>query len=162
MKQVYENWQIASNKFLIVAIGALSIGAVFMLITIFSPKRPDPANLASSLCPTMTEIRNSTSLQFHPVKIVAEPWRGEHNVYAIFALPLQYQEIYYRSALVVKGTDTHWYATITDGKKYGVAVPEDSFLMVGFFRTRLALWYWLTGKFSDLQQPCNWTLHLFP
>ncbi len=167
MKQVHEKWQIASNKFLVAAIGALSIGTIFMLMTISSPKisspkSPEISNLDPSLCPTMTEIRNSTNLQFHPVKIVAEPWRGEHNVYAIFALPQQYQEIYYRSALVVKGTDTHWYATVTDGKKYGVAVPEDSFLMVGFFRTRLALWYWLTGKFSDLKQPCNWTLHLFP
>ncbi len=163
MKQVYEKGQIAPNKFLVAMIGALSIGSIFfLLMTIFSPQSTEISNLDSSLCPTMTEIRNSTSLQFHPVKIVAEPWRGEHNVYAVFALPLQYQEIYYRSALVVKGTDTQWYATITDGKKYGVAVPEDSFLMVGFFRTRLALWYWLTGKFSDLQQPCNWTLHLFP
>ncbi|MFN5864188.1 MAG: hypothetical protein ACK451_19910, partial [Pseudanabaena sp.] len=135
---------------------------VSILMTNFSPKIPENLNLNSSLCSTMTEIRNSTSLKFYPVKIVAEPWRGEHNVYAVFALPLQYQEIFYRSFLVVKGTDTHWYAIVTDGKKYGVAVPKDSFLMVGFFRTRLAIWYWLTGKFSDLQQPCNWTLHLFP
>jgi len=166
MKPVHAKLPITSHKFLGVAIGALSIGAVFILMTISAPnslpKNPEISNQDSSLCPTMTESRNSTGLQFHPIKIVAEPWRGEHNVYAIFALPIQYQEIYYRSSLVVKGTDTHWYATVTDGKKYGVAVPEGSFLMVGFFRTRLALWYWLNGKFSDLQQPCNWTLHLFP
>jgi len=162
MKPVPAKLPIPPNKFLVVAIGAFSIGAIFLLMTISAPKSPDITNLDTSLCPAMTEIRNSPSLQFHPIKIVAEPWRGEHNVYAVFALPLQYQEIYYRSALVVKGTDTHWYATVTDGKKYGVAVPEDSFLMVGFFRTRLALWYWLTGKFSDLLQPCNWTLYLFP
>jgi hypothetical protein len=112
----------------------------------------------------MTKINSTSSLQFHPIKVVAEPWRGNHNVYGIFAVPLQYKEIYERSRsiLLVKGSDTGWYVTITDGRKYGETIPEGHFLLIGFFRTRLALWYWLNGKFADLQQACNWTLHISP
>jgi len=155
-----KRWRISQSKLLVAAIGVVAI--VFLFTTIFQSMSTNPY-----LCSTMTEIQsnsesNSKSLQFHPIKIVAKPWRGEHNVYAIFALPLQYQDIYYRSQLLVKGTDTPWDITPTDGRKYGTTTPEGYFLVIGFFRTRLALLYFVTGKFNELQQPCNWTLYLFP
>ena len=159
-----KRWRISQPKLLVAAIGVVAV--VFLFITIFQSMSTNPY-----LCPAMTEIQsnsksnsegNSKSLQFHPTKIVVEPWRGEHNVYAIFALPLQYQDIYYRSQLLVKGTDTPWDITPTDGLKYGATTPEGYFLVIGFFRTRLALLYLVMGKFSELQQPCNWTLYLYP
>jgi hypothetical protein len=110
----------------------------------------------------MTESQiKPKSLKLHPIKIVAEPWRGEHNVYAIFALPLQYKDIYYRSKLLVKGTDTDWDVTIANEHEYGLTIRDGYFVVIGFFRTRIALWYLIRGRFNDLQQPCNWTLHLF-
>ena len=112
----------------------------------------------------MTEISNVRhSLQFHPIKIVAEPWQGKHKVYAVFALPLAYKDIYYQSHLLVKGSNTVWNITPTDGRKYGVStIPDGKFLVIGFFRTRLALLYLISGKFSDLTDPCSWTLYFFP
>lgn len=164
-----KKWHISQHKLLVTAIGTLAIGTMLILTIIPMSASTNSSQPDRALCPEMKEETQSqlkgqsNSLQFHPIKIVAEPWRGEHNVYAIFTLPLKYKDIYYRSELLVKGSDTHWYVTITDGRKYGLTtIPEDSFLLIGFFRTRLALWYWLNGKFSDLQQPCNWTLHLFP
>ena len=159
-----KRWRISQPKLLVAAIGVVAV--VFLFTTIFQSMSTNPY-----LCPAMTEIQSNSksnsegnlkSLQFHPTKIVVEPWRGEHNVYAIFALPLQYQDIYYRSQLLVKGTDTPWDITPTDGLKYGATTPEGYFLVIGFFRTRLALLYLVTGKFSELQQPCNWTLYLYP
>jgi|GEM_PF-868664 len=165
-----KRWRTSQSKLLVAAIGVVAIGTFFLFTTIFQSMSTNPY-----LCPAMTETQNnskgnlignlngnSRSLQFHPIKTVVKPWRGEHNVYAIFALPLQYQDIYYRSQLLVKGTDTPWLITPTDGRKYGATAPEGYFLVIGFFRTRLALLYFVTGKFSELQQPCNWTLYLFP
>jgi hypothetical protein len=101
-------------------------------------------------------------LAFKPSILVVEPWRGQHNVYAVFAVPMAYREIYYRSVMEVKGIKTGWKATIADNTDMKIKPPEGQFLMISFFPTRLTLWYWLTGKFSHLQDPCNWTLYFFP
>ncbi len=101
-------------------------------------------------------------LEFKPFRLVVEPWRGEHNVYVVFAVPLAYYEIYYRSVMRVEGTQKGWDATIANAKGMRVESPEGHFLMVSFFPTRLAIWYWLKGNFSNLQDPCNWTLYIYP
>ena len=108
------------------------------------------------------EPQQPQKVAFKPLKLVVEPWRGEHNVYAIFAVPLAYYEIYYRSIMKVKGESTGWEATIADAKTMKMTAPEGYFLMVSFFRTRLAVWYWLSGRFQTLQDPCNWTLFIYP
>jgi hypothetical protein len=153
------------KKFLFIAFIALTIGSIATIIawSIQDPSQTNSSEANPALCPTMSDnLSKSKSLKFHPIKVVAEPWRGEHHVYSIFALPLQYKEIYHRSQLLVKDTDTPWDVTPTDGLKYGEIVPEDSFLVIGFFPTRLTLWYWVSGRFDELRHPCNWTLHLFP
>ncbi len=155
----------AQKKLLYIAVITLTIGIIVTIIA-WSIQAPSPtasSDVNPALCPTMTDnLSKSKSLKFHPIKVVAEPWRGEHHVYAIFALPLQYQSIHQRSQLLVKDTDTPWLITPTDGLKYGEIAPEDTFLVIGFFPTRLTLWYWISGRFGELRQPCNWTLHLFP
>ncbi len=160
-----KNWS-TQNKLLIIIVITLISGSIFMLTTILVPRQKNLSDAYPFLCPTMSEklnnSHNSNNLQFYPIKIVAEPWRGEHNVYAIFAVPLQYQETDYHFQLLVKGSATPWTVTPTNGIEYGVTTPEGHFLVIGFFRTRLALWYWASGRFGDLQQPCNWTLHLTP
>lgn len=157
-----KQWSALKKSLFITAI-VLTIGTVTMIIWSIQDQAPTTSYPNSALCPTMTDnLSKSKSLKFHPIKIVAEPWRGEHHVYAIFALPLQYQSIHQRSQLLVKDTDTPWLITPTDGLKYGEIAPEDTFLVIGFFPTRLTLWYWVSGRFGELRQPCNWTLHLFP
>ncbi len=133
-----------------------------MFAIMSEPKNTSLLNENSSLCTDMTSSSNQpNNLQFHPIKVVVEPWRGEHNVYALFAVPDQYRHGNHFGKMLVKGTDTAWEVTYTDGLKYGTATPEGHFLLIGFFRTRLTLWYWLSGRFAELQQPCNWTLFLF-
>jgi hypothetical protein len=153
----------APKKSLFIAVIGFTIGTITMIAWSIQDPSPTTSDPNSALCSTMTDnLSKSKSLKFHPIKIVAEPWRGEHNVYAIFALPLQYQSIYNRSQLLVKDTDKPWLITPTDGVRYGEIAPEGTFLVIGFFPTRLTLWYWVSGRFSSLRQPCNWTLHLFP
>jgi hypothetical protein len=82
------NWS-ARNKFSFIAIITLAIGSIFIL-TQTTASQTSSSETDPSLCPSMTnKLSKSNSLRFHPLKIVAEPWRGEHNVYAIFAIPLQ-------------------------------------------------------------------------
>ncbi len=159
-----KKWHI-SNRLLILLISvAIALTIITALIFTKTFQSNDISLPISNppLCPAMADPQiKPRSLQFNPIKVVAEPWRGEHNVYAIFALPLKYKDIYYRSKLLVKGTDIPWGVTIANERLYGLAIPDGYFLLVGFFRTRIALWYLISGRFSDLQQPCNWTLHLF-
>ncbi|PZO43474.1 MAG: hypothetical protein DCF19_05925 [Pseudanabaena frigida] len=158
-----KSWSVFQRKIFLASIAILAIGVVFILTTISWSTNTNSLNENFSLCSAMPETPDSTNrLEFHPIKIVVEPWRGEHNVYGIFAIPLQYKDISYRSKMLVKGTDNAWDATPTDGVKYGLTTPEGYFLLVSFFRTRLTLWYLVTGRFKELQQPCNWKLYLFP
>jgi hypothetical protein len=162
-----KNWS-AQKKFLFMAVISLAIGSIVTLTLITwstqtTSSQTPPSDTDPSLCPVTTDkLSKSNSLRFHPIKVVAEPWRGEHNVYAIFAIPLQYRDTGYRSKLLVKGSNTPWDVTPANEHLYGLTTPEGYFLMIGFFRTRLALLYLASGRFGDLKEPCNWTLHLFP
>ncbi len=115
-----------------------------------------------SLCPNQPqgEVLDNGQKQFYPMKLVVEPWRGEHNVYAIFALPLEYRRNRRQVKMMVKGTGTEWEVTIANPSLYDLTTPDGYFLVIGFFRTRVALWRFVTGTFDQLQQPCNWVLHL--
>jgi hypothetical protein len=154
-----KNWS-SRKKFLFMAVITLALGSIFILTQITASKT-SPSATDLSLCSAMTDqLSKSDSLRFHPIKIVAEPWRGEHNVYAIFAVPLQYKDSGYRSKLLIKGSNTVWGVSPANERLYGLTVPEGHFLVLGFFRTRLALLYLVSGRFGDLKDPCNWTLHL--
>ncbi|PZV13568.1 MAG: hypothetical protein DCF20_15050 [Pseudanabaena sp.] len=89
MKKI-KNWS-AQNKFLFILAIAMAIGSIVTItITALSPKTVT-SDTNQSLCPPPTDkLSKSNSLKFHPIKVVTKPWRGEHNVYAIFALPLEY------------------------------------------------------------------------
>lgn len=115
-----------------------------------------------SLCPQQPQGRtlDNGRKQFYPMKLVVEPWRGEHNVYAIFALPEEYLYTSRQAQMLVKGTGTQWDVTIANPALYNLTTPDGYFLVIGFFRTRVALWRFVTGSFDQLQDPCNWVLDL--
>jgi len=151
----------ARNKFSFMAVIALAIGSIFIL-TQTTASQTSPSEIDPSLCPMTDKLSKSNSLRFHSIKIVAKPWRGEHNVYALFAIPLQYKDSGYRYKLLVKGSNTAWGVTPANERLYGLTAPEGHFLVIGFFRTRLALLYLASGRFGDLKDPCSWTVHISP
>ncbi len=154
-----KNWS-ARKNFLMIAVITLALGSIFILTQITASKT-SPSVTDLSLCSVMTDqLSKSDSLRFHPIKIVVKPWRGEHNVYALFAVPLQYRDSDYRYKLLVKGSDTPWDASPANERLYGLTAPEGYFLAIGFFKTRLSLLYLVSGRFGNLKDPCNWTLHL--
>ena len=175
-----KHWLISQSKkylslliFLLVTLGVVGISWFFNiiprspnLVTGSSKNLLENAAIASnqySLCPNQPQgkLLANGRLQFYPMKLVVEPWRGEHNVYAIFALPIKYQDRHTSSqVMMVKGTGTQWEVTIANPSLYNLKTPEGYFLVIGFFRTRIALWRFMTGSFDQLQQPCNWVLYL--
>jgi hypothetical protein len=153
--------QAASQIILYIAIALLAIAlSTIAVIHIHSGSIWEPPNY-TSICHRDDKYPDPHRLKFYPIKVMVQPWRGEHHVYAIFAVPMQYQHIYYRSFMQVKGIDTKWNVTIAKPHLYGVTAPEGHFLLVGFVYTRLALLHLITGRFGELKLPCNWHLSIW-
>lgn len=99
----------------------------------------------------------------NPKKIVVEPWRGQHHVYALFIVPKEYAAtLGEREAIVrINGVESTVNATVAKPSLYKqVEVPEDGLLLISYLWTRDALWQILQGKYGELQQSCNWTLYI--
>jgi hypothetical protein len=95
----------------------------------------------------------------HPHKIVIEPWRGEHHVYAIFMIPGGYinDKLF---TVTIEGAGTFCGeldfagTTVADG----VYAKPGYYLMKALFRTRAAVWLIAQGKEDELKQPHHWRL----
>ena len=111
----------------------------------------------------VTTDNESKVYKVNPKKIVIEPWLGEHNVYALFAVPKQYATLLNdREALVrVNGVESTINATGAKPHLYKqVEVSEDDLLLVSYLWTREAIWQILQGKYGELQNSCSWTLYI--
>lgn len=93
----------------------------------------------------------------HPDKIVIEPWRGEHHVYAIFMIPGGYvnDKLF---TVTIKGVGTFCGQLNFGGTTvaYGVVAKPGHYLMKALFLTRAAIWLIAQGKKDELKQPLNW------
>ena len=95
----------------------------------------------------------------HPDKIVIEPWRGEHHVYAIFMIPGGYvnDKLF---TVTIKGAGTFCGELDFGGTTVaeGVYAKPEHYLMKALFLTRAAVWLIAQGKEDELKQPGNWRL----
>lgn len=91
----------------------------------------------------------------NPVKVVVEPWKGEHNIYGIFQIPEGYshQKIF---TVTIPKEKTFCGVFVEDNDFAGVQPKPGYYLIKGFFRTRMALRILFRGKGSELKQPQNW------
>jgi hypothetical protein len=111
-------------------------------------------------CQQSNVIRATGERQYtHPDKIVIEPWRGEHHVYAIFMIPGGYlnDKLF---TVTIEGTGTFCGQLAFAGTTvaYGVAAKPGHYLMKALFLTRAAVWLIAQGKEDELKQPANWRL----
>ena len=92
----------------------------------------------------------------HPVKIVVEPWKGEHHIYGIFQIPEGYS---HKDVFTVKIPNTATFCGLfMDADDFAGVVPKPGYYLVkGFFRTRIALSIIFQGKGSELKNSQNWT-----
>jgi hypothetical protein len=98
--------------------------------------------------------------KIHAAKVVVEPWLGQHHVFGIFMVPLQYRSgRIYSGRLTVQSfteefiPDWHQIQSIED-----LVAEPGYYLVQGYLPTRVALWFIITGQFGELRSPCNWTL----
>ena len=93
----------------------------------------------------------------HPQKIIVEPWRGEHHVYAIFMVPGGHltDKLF---TVTIKGAGTFCGELIFAGTTVaeGVYAKPGYYLMKALFHTRAAVWLISQGKKDQLNQPDNW------
>ncbi|WP_156113916.1 hypothetical protein [Myxosarcina sp. GI1] len=92
-------------------------------------------------------------------KVVVEPWRGRHSVYAIFIVPMLY-ESGYPVLLDIKNVTIFCRRIVLVSKTSidEIFAPPNSTVLKLHLRTRTALWLQFVGKINDLQQTKNWTL----
>lgn len=94
----------------------------------------------------------------HPEKLVVQPWRGPHNVYALFTIPGGHSSDAFFT-VSIPGDRT--YCGNFQSKEFvssGLERPRYNLVVKGFLNTRIALKLILKGKFSQLREADNWSL----
>jgi len=97
----------------------------------------------------------------HPERLVVRPWRGQHNVYALFVIPSGYRT---DGLFTVTTPETGTYCgRIQDiGKVSSGGDEEKNYtIMRGFLNTRIALKLIAKGQLDELREPDNWRLGYF-
>lgn len=129
--------------------------AVLLLVTLALPSLAQKISVlngprSASSCPHDWSPQHTIA----PSKIVVQPWKGRHHVYAEFQLPA--------------GTFVSDLAKVSMGDlgEFCGGVSEVTALensvgtttAIARIRTRTALWLIVQGKISDLNQATNWQL----
>lgn len=100
---------------------------------------------------------NTPKYYTHPEKIVVKPWRGQHNVFAIFMIPGGHlnDKLF---TLNIPGENTFCGVLAFGGtvEAEGVRAKPGYYLMKALLNTRTALWVISQGKSDELKQPMNW------
>ncbi len=95
----------------------------------------------------------------YAIKVVVEPWLGEHHVYGIFQVNSQKTPPGHPVILTVVGGGRYCETTNPIGQYFqGIEASPGYYLTKHYVRTRTALWSSIHGSFYQLQQPHNWTL----
>jgi len=95
----------------------------------------------------------------YPEKIVLQPWRGQHHVYAVFQIPNGYQyEYLFRLKIPSEPIHCGGLAPIEENVIAGIPRKQGYYLIRGYLNTRIALNLIVQGKLNQLQQPQNWQL----
>jgi hypothetical protein len=137
---------------------------LFLLVSLFSILGFYYMNRRSPVvsCKPSKFISAEDKQYLHPEQIVIKPWRGQHHVYAVFAVDDKYK------------TDQMIKVTVTDhssecgtinyiNNSYGSPdAPPGHHLVKGYLNTRIALWLIAQGKGDELKQPSSWKLGYVP
>ncbi len=102
---------------------------------------------------------NLSTTSIHPLKVVVEPFHGQHQVYGIFRLAQEKSPPFQPVVLTVTNVGKYCESTNYIGHNFAeIAVPNEYYLSKHYIRTRIALWLTTQGLLEELKQPENWTL----
>ncbi len=112
-----------------------------------------------SQCPgSRLNASNGPLIPLHPAQVTVEPWKGRHNVYAVFLVPNGYHPDEYVTIALPDGQTYcgHIYTPKPHVANY--PVPPGYYVVRGLLRTRTTIGILSAGKKAELEQPQHWTL----
>ncbi len=119
---------------------------------------PDGPRTASACDPTWSTAvaAEVVPTRLQPTRIVVQPWKGRHHVYAEFPLPDRGYFI-----------NDHFRLNLNNlgGFCGGVSFPDhpgSTPVAIARLRTRTAFWLIAQGQLNALKQAQNWQLEIIP
>jgi len=132
---------------------ATAVGFVLLMaVTVWLINKPPVTP-----CPAEPKVA-SKAHEIQAMKVVVQPWKGPHQVYGMFMVPIRYKDDrLYSTRLRVQGFDE---GQTSPEPEYSdsMAAQPGYYLKQIYVPTRLALWFLVSGMFGDLRTPCHWTL----
>ncbi len=122
------------------------------------PDAPRGPRVASACTQSWPQLPNNITPQsLKPTKVVIQPWRGRHHVYAEFALPPSGYLVNHQFRVNLDNL-----GDFCGGISARPGQPGQPGVAIAHFRTRTALWLIAQGKLNALNQPENWQLEVLP
>jgi hypothetical protein len=139
----------------------VAVGIVTIAMTSWLASRP-PATDCSGRA-----IFDSNGGVILASKVVVRPWYGPHHVYAIFVIPDRYRDSRYSHTVTVLGVkepaslgDSAVILNARSVQVHGdiITIEPGQHVVHFHIRTRVALWFLVTGHFGRLRATCHWAL----
>jgi hypothetical protein len=122
------------------------------------PDAPRGPRVASACTQAWPQLPNNIAPQsLKPRKVVVQPWKGRHHVYAEFDLPSQGYLINHQFRVSLDSLGD-FCGSISEAS----SEPGKKGIAIAYFRTRTTLWLIAQGKLNALTQPDNWQLEVVP
>ena len=102
---------------------------------------------------------NLSTTSIHPLKVVVEPFHGQHQVYGIFRLEKAKVPPNQPVILTVNHVGKYCESTTYVGQNFAeITLADQYYLSQHYIRTRTALWLTIRRLLDELRQPNSWTL----
>jgi hypothetical protein len=141
-------------KLKILIIGFFALNA--LLLSLYGWMIIDQQQELLSTCSSIADQDDAPPL--YPTKVVVQPWQGQHQVYGIFAIPLE--RVSSRRVMIsIPGAGTYCGGITRVGSNVeGMQAPPKHYLVKANLRTRTAASLVTRGYLNQLQEPRNWEL----
>jgi hypothetical protein len=104
-------------------------------------------------------LSHGPRLSLHPQQVVVEPWKGRHNVYALFIVPNGHQPDEFVMITLANGQSYCGHTVVLDNPQaINLSVPPDHYAVRGMLRTRTTIGLLSEGRKAELERHENWTL----
>jgi hypothetical protein len=103
---------------------------------------------------------SASAHEIEPATIVVRPWLGPHHVYGVFVVPNQFRDGRYAVTLAVRDFREPVIRNSKRDKPYvdpALSTPGH-YLERAYVPTRVALRFFVSGRFGDLRTACQWRL----
>lgn len=129
----------------------LTLAAVLTVAWLLSP-------FSMTTC-DFSEPGKTSEFWFQAVEVVVRPWMGRHQVYGVFIIPdrLKHHGLY-SVTLRIEGIEREFLAGSPENEDIEGTIPAGYYLRRAYIPTRMAMWFFFTGRLGNLRDPCHWWL----